>query len=510
MIRKLVEEGKIDEAIKVLARLHDSLDTDNNTLTLLQSRLAELDYGRTNNLADDNVLRIERNKIVDSFLNFFENLEERVNSVFGLKYDVSNFEQQVKLKMMRHYEDMEVLGEGSSAVIFKAKEKTTEKLVAIRALKSIGQSSSEKEKWKKATQPYNEDGKVSTKLAAQIKHRNIIEILASHEDDIPFCLVLEYINGVTLDHLLKVGYFPMRDTIAIIRQICDALYYLQNLSYNHKNLRPSKIIIDHELKPVISVFEIFKDMRGYSRLDKILDDLRYSSPEELLIDSELLDFDKVNQFLMGLLMFEMLTGTPLFNGDNAELVMESRKAFFEKPAHRKALFKSANLPNDLMKILQRMLEYEPGNRFRNLIDLDKELYKLPLESSEEIELVHESYMRCCAKNREFITSFYSRLFDTYKEKQYEARFEEGRSHRHTHKKLRVMILQLIDMDNGHHHHDLARIKQFKGHDGLAKTDYANFLDTLRKEVEANDVFWQRDPAIGTAWDKVFSRALEKL
>jgi serine/threonine protein kinase len=308
---------------------------------------------------------------------------------------------------------------------------------------------------------------------------------------------------------LEVGYFPRRDTIAIIRQICDALYYLQNLGYDHKNLRPSKIIIDHELKPVISVFEIFKDMRGYSRLDKILDDLRYSSPEELNIDPEHLDYDKVNQFLMGLLMFEMLTGEPIFKGDNAESVMESRKMFFEKPVHRRAVLKAANLPADLMKIIQKLLEYDPKRRFRNLIELDKELYKLPLESSKEIELVHESYMRCCAKNREFISSFYKRFFSTYVAEGYERRFEKGSASNRTHKKLRVMVLQLIDMDNGSHP-DLDRIKHYKGHVGLTKTDYANFLNALLQEVEATDSFWQKDPSIGAAWDNVLSRAIEKL
>ncbi len=510
MIRKLVQEGKIDEAIKVLSRLHSSLGTDENTLTLLQSRLAELDHSRLNNLADNDEIHIEKNKIVESFLNFFENLEERVNSVFGLKYDVSNFEQQVRLKMMRQYHVMEILGEGNSAVIFKAKEKTTEKLVAIRALKSIGQSTSEKEKQKSEEKATNEDGKVSTKLAAHIKYRNIIEILATYEDDIPFCLVLEYINGVTLDHLLEVGYFPRRDTISIVRQICDALYYLHNLGYNHRNLRPSKIIIDHELKPVISVFEIFKDMRGYSRLDKILDDLRYSSPEELNFDPEKLDIDKVNQFLMGLLIYEMLTGMPLFKGENVETIIENRRNFFEKPTHRRAMLKAANLQTDLMKILQKLLEYEPSKRFRNLNELEKELYKLPLESSQEIELVHESYMRCCAKNRDFISSFYKLFFSTFPAEGYEKRFVDGVASNRTHKKLRVMILQLIDMKNGAVQSDLSRIKAYKGHDGLTKSDYSNFLSALRQHVEATDPFWKKDQAIATAWDKVLERAIGHL
>ncbi len=502
MIRQLIQNGKIDEALDVLARLYDSLGSDANALTMLKARLSDLDYKRLNGLAQPADLAVEKNQITDSFLYFFENLEERVNAVFGLKYNVSDFEQQVRLKMMRQFDVKDKLGEGSSAIIYKAIEKSSGKLVAIRALKSIRLAKNEMT----ATEAAN----VTSKIAAQIKHRNIIEILSTHESDIPFCTVLEYINGVTLDHLLEVGYFPKRDTISIIRQICDALYYLQNFGYDHKNLRPSKIIIDHELKPVISVFEIFKDMRGYSRLDKILDDLRYSSPEELKLESDKLDYDKVNQFLMGLIMWEMLTSSPIFKGETVEEVMESRKRFFEMPTHRRAMLKSAQLPAGLLKVLQRMLELEPENRFRNLAELDKELYKLPIFGGQETELVHESYMRCCAKNRDFITYFYRRLFSSFPDEAYDLRFDNGVSNNRTHKKLRVMILQLIDMSNGEVPNNLERIKHFKGHDGLKKQDFANFLAALRKEIETTDFLWEKDPAIGDAWDAIIAKAIENL
>jgi serine/threonine protein kinase len=505
MIRQLVQDGKTDEAINVLARLYESLGTDGNSLTMLKARLAELDYKRLNNLAKPDEIDLEKNRITYSFLYFYENLEERVNMVLGLKYDVTDFDQQVRLKMMRQYDVLDRLGEGGSAVIYKAIEKSSGKLVAIRALKSLRLAKNDKGK-----SSHEEEVKVTSKIAAQIKHRNIIEILSNYESDIPFCTVLEYINGVTLDHLLEVSYFPKRDTISIIRQICDALYYLQNFGYSHKNLRPSKIIIDHELKPVISVFEIFKDMRGYSRLDKIMDDLRYSAPEELKLEPDTYDYDRVNQFLMGLLMWEMLTGCPLFKGETVEEVMETRKRFFEMPTHRRALLKSANLPADLLKVLQRMLELNPSKRFRNLAELDKELYKLPILGGQEIELVHESYMRCCAKNREFITYFYKRFFSTHPEEAYELRFENGVANNRTHKKLRVMILQLIDMGNGPLPADLSRIKHYKGHTGLAKLDFVNFLSALRQEIAATDFLWEKDPAIGEAWDKVISRALERL
>ncbi|MCC6723192.1 MAG: hypothetical protein IT258_01690, partial [Saprospiraceae bacterium] len=203
-------------------------------------------------------------------------------------------------------------------------------------------------------------------------------------------------------------------------------------------------------------------------------------------------------------------GHQLFTGENVEEVMESRKRFFEMPTHRRAVLKSANLPADLLKILQKLLELEPEDRFRNLAELDKELYKLPIFGSKDIELVHESYMRCVAKNREFIKSFYQRFFENNKEKAYEARFENGVANNRTHKKLRVMILQLIDMENEAAPTDISRIAGYKGHHGLTIEDYAIFLNTLKQEIEATDFLWGKDPAIAEAWEKVIAKALERL
>ncbi len=493
MIRELVQDGKIEEALDALAKLHESLNTDANTLVLLRSRLAGVEDKRLKQTATADELRIEVNRITDSFLYFFENLEERVNTVLGLRYDAKDFDKQVRLKMMRQFEVMELLGSGASAVIYRARELSSGKTVAIRALKDIKPPSDH-----------------LSKKVYQLKHRNIIEVLSSYESDIPFCLVLEYINGITLDNLLEAGYFPQRDTISIVRQLCDALYYLQNLGIDLKNLRPSKIIIDHELKPVISVFEIFKNQQGFSRLDKIKDDLVYSSPEELSAQAENIDYDKVNQFLMGLLMYEMLTGDPLFRGGTVEEVMECRRNFFDKPVYRRTLLKATNLPKKLLDILERLLQKDPTKRYSNLVELDKELYRLPTHGERSTELVHESYMRCCAKNRDFISSFYGRLFREHPERNYAARFGEGTANKRTRKKLRVMLLQLIDVDNPNAPTNFSAIKQFSGHAGLEKPDFANFLYALKAEMADNDFYWKRDPGINKAWDEVIGRALEKL
>jgi hypothetical protein len=191
-------------------------------------------------------------------------------------------------------------------------------------------------------------------------------------------------------------------------------------------------------------------------------------------------------------------------------VMESRQQFFGKPVHRRAVLKAANLPKSLLSILERLLQENPAKRYSSLVELEKELYRQPIHGERSAEVVHESYMRCCAKNRDFIGSFYARLFREHPERDYAARFGENSVSRRTRKKLRVMMLQLIDVENPNALAHFANIKQYAGHAGLQKIDFENFLQTLKAEMEVNDFYWRRDPTIGKAWDEVIGRALGKL
>lgn len=502
-IRRLVQDGQLEDAIKNLDILFEDLMKERVVLATMQNRLAELRKDVAENKATEAEINLQRGKITSSFLNFFLFLEEKINNVMSIKYDVRNFDEQVKLKMMQQYEVGEKLGEGVSAVLFKAKDMNTDREVAIRALKSINAAN------------INEEVK-SIANAAKIKHRNIIEIISFDMDDIPYCVVMEYIHGIRLDEMLQVGPFPLRDAIKITIQLCEALYYLQNCGITkYGRVRPSKIIIDQELQPVVSVFEIFKSKGLYqdrSKMGKELlgvrDDLRYISPEEFFTSDYHIERDKTDQFMVGLVFYELITGIPLFMGETLDEITKRQNDFFNKKEIRANVIK--NLPKELKIIFEHIFQIDPEKRYVNIKELSKQLSKVTIKSNPDNDIAYESYMRCTIANKDFIDDFYEQLFKNHAEKKYKERFENHKVSETTKKKLLKMILQVIDFQTNVNQVEIDRLKKFKGHSGLTHQDYEIFLMTMKNAIKINDRLWQSDPNIEKAWERLITKSLEAL
>lgn len=502
-IRRLVQEGQLEDAIKNLDILFEDLMKERVVLATMQNRLAELRKDEETNRASSNEINLQRNKITSSFLNFFLFLEEKINNVMSIKYDVKNFDEQVKLKMMQQYEVKDKLGEGVSAVLFRATDINTDREVAIRALKSINAAN------------INEEMK-SISNAAKIKHRNIIEIISFNMEDIPYCVVMEYIHGIRLDEMLHIGPFPLRDAVKITIQLCEALYYLQNCGISkYGRVRPSKIIIDQELQPVVSVFEIFKSKGLYqdrSKMGKELlavrDDLRYISPEEFFTSDYHYERDKTDQFMIGLVLYELVTGVPLFKGETLDKITKLQSEFFNKSEVRNAIIKS--LPKELKSVFEQLFQIDPEKRFVNIKELAKSLSKINIKSSADNDIAYESYMRCTISNKNFIDEFYEQLFLNHAERNYKERFDEHRVNESTKKKLLKMILQVIDFQTNVNQVEIERLKKFKGHSGLTSQDYENFLMTMRNAIKTNDRLWQSDPNIEKAWSKLIAKSLDAM
>jgi eukaryotic-like serine/threonine-protein kinase len=504
-IRRLVQDGNMEEAIQNLDILFEDLGKERNVLATMLNRLNELKLVESKGSEPYDMIALQRNKITDSFLNFFLFLEERINNVMSIKYDIKNFDEQVRLKMMQQYHVGDKLGEGISAVIYRAKDLSTDKEYAIRALKSINATN------------IDEEIKGIAK-AANIKHRNIIEIVSFDMDDIPYCLVMEYIHGIRLDEMLQIGAFPLRDAVKITIQLCEALYYLQNCGIEkYGRVRPSKIIIDQELQPVVSVFEIFKSKGLYqdrSKMGKELlsvrDDLRYISPEEY--DSTTFEFnrDKTDQFMVGLIFYELITGNALFKGENLHDMIVHQTDFFFKEKNRKQVFDEVQAPQAVKDILEKMLSINPQERFGNIKQLSKALEKITLDTKEENDTAYESYMRCCIANKDFMSDFYTRFFGAHAEKKYQERFGSSEVNNVIKKKLQKMILQIVDFHEDRDPESLRKVLQFKGHQGLKESDYANFLKVLKETVASNDRLWASDIGIEKAWDLLIYKTLEVL
>lgn len=517
-IRKLVEENKIGEAMANVIDLLDTLSEDRTMLSQINTRLNKIEQDKLNGTVSKNEIDLEDNRLKFNFLNFIGMLEEKINNVMSIKYDIKNFDEQVRLKLMQQYDvERKSLGEGSSAVIYRATDLNTKRIVAVRAMKSLNSKEEE------------ENLRALIERASLLKHRNIIGIESYLLDDIPKCVIMEYIYGIRLDELLSTGAFPLRDAIRITRQLSEAVYYLLNSEVQRSGrFRPSKIIIDQELEPIISVFEIFRTRTSLTERSNAAElisahaELRYVTPEEFFGQEQNLERDSLEQFLMGLIMYELITGAPLFKGNTLYELTNTQLDFFENKEYKKKKISELDVSKEIKAILNRLLSIKPEERYNNLNELTRALDAVDVENNPENDLAHESFMRCCVKNREFIGDFYNQFFAQFPEKNYQRLFQEiGPKHQNnqtnnfevspsTRKKMQKMVLQIIDFQAIDTPEKVAAITSIKMHSRLQKEDFINFLSALKTTISINDRLWKFNPNIEKAWDTLFQRFLEKV
>jgi len=499
MIKDLIAKGQTEKALQQLLlyvqfnrELEDEvLDTLSNYKRLQRESMA----GRTST----SKFNSESSKVNAVILSFLNHLEEKHAGIFSnknVKISAESFREQLEMKIADKYVLERCLGEGSSAIFYKAREHDTERFVALRAMKK-----------QDFTQSLLEKEKPDFSKIYQIKHRNIIKIIGVSLGHFPECIMLEYISGIALSRILKSGGRPIREVISTTSMIADALYYLHTKGILHNKIRPSKILMDEEQQPMISPFEIMSRQHGGdSKFAKFKEELRYSSPEEVQ-GGEL--SGKSDQFSFGLLVYEMLKGHPLFDGDNIEVIFEQRKRFFTDKKYRDQKIKELGVPSKFGYILHRLLNEVPSGRYPNLREVMNQLALVKIKIDDNRKNALESYHRCCAANVRFTEDFYALLFEKHPELEAYFQFNEKkdalvRRNKTRKRMLRSAINLLLESDQENNY--LHKLSKMKSHQGLSEAAFKQFVEVIILTASKSDRLWNEK--IKTCWETVTSENLQ--
>ncbi len=216
------------------------------------------------------------------------------------------------------YELISELGRGGVSIVYKARDKTLDRLVAIKTLSS--QSLSEKQ----LVQFQSE-----ARALSGLKHKGIMEILdfGSTQNGIPY-MVLEYIAGVSLSKQIEnLGKLPITMCLSIFHDLCEALNHAHNKGVLHRDIKPSNIILvsqDTGYIPKIIDFGLAvlssQDETGLNQ--SAAGSPPYMSPEQ--IDGKETD-QRSDIYSLGCTLFESLTGNVPFAGNTAFETMNLHK-----------------------------------------------------------------------------------------------------------------------------------------------------------------------------------------
>ena len=220
------------------------------------------------------------------------------------------------------------------------------------------------------------------KLAAQLNHNNITHIYDLGKVDAWHYIAMEYVEGKDLRTLLKLGKergFPLPAELAlfIAAKIANALDYAHRrpapdgseLNLVHRDVSPQNILISDEGDIKLCDFGIAKAASKVSTTmsGALKGKLQYMSPEQAW--GKRLD-RRSDIFSLGSVLYEMLTGAPLFEGDTDMSVLESvREGEVAPPTSR-----GVEVPKRVDQIVLKALAKNPQERYQNASEFEKDLH----------------------------------------------------------------------------------------------------------------------------------------
>src|SRR5246500_3960199 len=209
-------------------------------------------------------------------------------------------------KKLDKYEVLEVVGRGGMGVVYKAVDAAIGRLVGIKMMTSAVMNDTVFLKLF-----YRE-----AQAAGKLRHPNIVTIYdLGIQEAMPY-LVMEFLEGESLDLALRSGRpLLLEEKLSIVIQVCNALGYAHEQSIIHRDIKPGNVMLLKDGTIKLVDFGIARIGAEYvTRSGQLLGSIQYMSPEQ--IHGAQVDL-RTDIFSTGVLLYEMLTNTLPFEGQDA-------------------------------------------------------------------------------------------------------------------------------------------------------------------------------------------------
>ena len=262
-------------------------------------------------------------------------------------------------KINDRYEILKSIGEGGMANVYLAHDTILDRDVAVKVLRG------DLENDEKFIRRFNREAK----SVSDLSHPNIVEVYDVGEEDGQHYIVMEYIDGKTLKQLIqKRGALTVPEVIDIMSQITDGLAQAHDSYIIHRDIKPQNIMILDNGIIKITDFGIAMSMNAtqLTQTNSVMGSVHYLPPEQASGNGAT---TKSDIYSAGILMYELLTGSVPFKGDNAvEIALKQLK---EKiPSIRK---QNPLIPQSVENIVLKATAKNPKNRYDDIREMHNDL-----------------------------------------------------------------------------------------------------------------------------------------
>ena len=253
------------------------------------------------------------------------------------------------------YEIREIIGVGGMAVVYKAYDNIDDRIVAIKILKDEYLSNEE----------FKKRFKNESKAIAVLSHPNIVRVYNVSFGDRLQYIVMEYVDGITLkEYIEQQGVINWKEAVHFTGQILAALQHAHDKGIVHQDIKPQNIMLLQDGTIKVTDFGIarFSRMDSNTTSENAIGSVHYISPEQAR--GEMTD-DKADIYSVGVVMYEMLTGTLPFQSDNA--VSVALMQLQQDPKKPRDIVPT--LPLGLEQITIRAMQKNPNDRYRSSAEM---------------------------------------------------------------------------------------------------------------------------------------------
>jgi serine/threonine protein kinase/tetratricopeptide (TPR) repeat protein len=259
------------------------------------------------------------------------------------------------------YELLEEVGRGGQGVVFRARQKSLNRTVALKVI-SLGQ-------W--ASKAHLKRFRREAEAAASLDHPSIVPIYEVGERDGSCYFSMKFVEGGQLDEVVSRTPMSIRQAVKLAAKVARTVHYAHEHGILHRDIKPGNILLDAKGEPHLTDFGLARLVETESTITRTLDVMgtpSYMAPEQAAGHSKELTA-AADVYSLGAVFYQMLTGEPPFAGgttyDTIRLVLQT------EPRNPRA--RNRKIDVDVATICLKCLEKDPDHRYGSALALAEDL-----------------------------------------------------------------------------------------------------------------------------------------
>jgi len=259
------------------------------------------------------------------------------------------------------YELLDEVGRGGQGVVFRARQKSLNRTVALKVI-SLGQ-------W--ASKAHLKRFRLEAEAAARLEHPGIVPIHEVGERDGSCYFSMQFVEGGQLDEVVRRAPMSIRQAAELIAKVARTVHYAHEHGILHRDIKPGNILLDAKGEPHLTDFGLARLVETESTMTRTLDVLgtpSYMAPEQAMGNNAAVS-SVTDIYGLGAVLYQLLTGQPPFAGG---ATYETIKLLLDTEPRQPRLL-NPKIDRDLSTICLKCLEKDPKRRYSSALALAEDL-----------------------------------------------------------------------------------------------------------------------------------------